>query len=267
MKEEIKYYLYKITNRVNGKMYIGITRNLRLRKWQHFNHRHPDTMSVIKHAIDKYGKSNFEFEVICIGTCEYIKNLEVAAISLYNTLTPTGYNVSRGGEGGNVREVKYRTDDRPYYVTGFWFPNLRTAVKKTGIDGRTIRRWYQSGKIGDVVLSFTRNYSQPLYVAGFWFPSTKVASEKLVMKSSTIRQRISRGTLEQNLPEKKYRKGENHPFKGKKGGLCINSKACIIEGEQYSSLTEAVTITGYSESFIRKRMKAEDPNFKFKEEK
>lgn len=263
---ETNYYLYKIANKVNGKLYIGITKNPRLRKWQHFNHRHPSTISVIKLAIDKYGKDNFEFEVICIGTRSYIQELESKAIEAYNTVSPNGYNVACGGEGATVREVKKRSDDEPVYVTGFWFPNLRTAVRKTGIPSRTIRRWEKDGKIGDIVQPFRRTMNRPIYVSGFWFPSTKVASSVLGIQEKTIRQRVARGFVEAVRKEKEYPRGENHPFFGKKGGLCHNSKPCVVEGNEYLSLSEAVKATGYSETKIRRRIKSGDPNFKFKEE-
>ena len=59
------YYLYKITNTLNSKVYVGITKNPVKRKAQHFkNRKSHKTISLIKQAIDKYGEDNFSFEIL-----------------------------------------------------------------------------------------------------------------------------------------------------------------------------------------------------------
>ena len=55
-------YLYKITNIINNKKYIGITNNYK-KRWS--NHRCGNSKNmVIAKAIKKYGKENFLFEII-----------------------------------------------------------------------------------------------------------------------------------------------------------------------------------------------------------
>lgn len=49
--------------------------------------------------MNKYGKDNFSFEVLVCGSKGYIDDLEVAAIQLYNTTPPHGYNLTLGGDG------------------------------------------------------------------------------------------------------------------------------------------------------------------------
>lgn len=89
-------YLYRITNNINGKIYIGITNNYK-RRWA--NHGLDD--SVIGLAIKKYGKQNFTFEVLFSGVpIEKIDELEIEQIKLHNSLVPNGYNVSKGGNYG-----------------------------------------------------------------------------------------------------------------------------------------------------------------------
>lgn len=86
-------YLYKITNNINNKIYIGITNNYK-KRWA--NHGLEDT--VISKAIKKYGKNNFTFEVLLDNIpIEQIDEYEIKYIQKYNSLVPNGYNVAKGG--------------------------------------------------------------------------------------------------------------------------------------------------------------------------
>lgn len=87
------FYIYKITNLLNNKCYIGKTKNLKSRFYQHC--RGSDThKSLIHLAIKKYGKSNFLFEKIyeCHDEKE-ISEKEIFYIRKHNSLSPNGYNL------------------------------------------------------------------------------------------------------------------------------------------------------------------------------
>lgn len=98
-------WLYKITNIVSGKEYIGVTIDPE-RRWRQHQIRRTQC-SALKDAMDKYGTDNFTFDLICCGEDSYIDDLEVKAISLYNTRVPNGYNLTLGGDGA----VMYKWDD------------------------------------------------------------------------------------------------------------------------------------------------------------
>lgn len=92
-------YVYKITNLINNKQYIGITNNYK-KRWSNekINPKNPKKQQVITRAIAKYGKENFKFELLFSNlkieeACEKEKEL----ISQLNTLIPNGYNVDKGG--------------------------------------------------------------------------------------------------------------------------------------------------------------------------
>lgn len=91
--------VYKITNRVNGKSYIGITINVG-RRWR--NHTHESrrgTERPLYEAMRQYGLDNFTVEVIDTAeTAEELAAKERMYIKKYNTLFPDGYNKSPGGE-------------------------------------------------------------------------------------------------------------------------------------------------------------------------
>lgn len=60
------WYLYVITNLVNGKQYVGITINPKKRWIFHCCHQ----TQVIGRAIRKYGKENFQFFSLFQKWCE-----------------------------------------------------------------------------------------------------------------------------------------------------------------------------------------------------
>ena len=58
--------IYKITNKVNGKLYIGSSKDLVRRKKDHFRllKKGVSHNTILQRAVDKYGIANFEFTVI-----------------------------------------------------------------------------------------------------------------------------------------------------------------------------------------------------------
>ena len=95
-------WIYTITNRVNGKMYVGKTVNFTQRKWQHF---HKEECPALKNAFKKYGIDNFEMKPILnfYAINKEVLNsvlswLERFYIGKYGTYS-IGYNITKGGEG------------------------------------------------------------------------------------------------------------------------------------------------------------------------
>lgn len=88
--------IYVITNKINGKQYIGQSVHPDKRWLEHCRKAKNNQEKYPIHlAIKKYGEKNFSFEVI-EWTTEYDKR-EAYYINLYNTLSPYGYNVVPGG--------------------------------------------------------------------------------------------------------------------------------------------------------------------------
>lgn len=50
--------IYKITNKINGKIYIGQSNNIKRRFWEHQN-RGAASRIPVDAAIEKYGSENF----------------------------------------------------------------------------------------------------------------------------------------------------------------------------------------------------------------
>lgn len=256
-------YLYKITNKINGKIYLGITKNPKTREYKHFacTSKH----GLMTHAIQKYGKENFTFEVLCKGSRPYIVDLEQRAILHFNTLTPNGYNIREGGEDcGSGHTIKHRIDDTPICVSGFWFPNRRTAIKSLNINPKSIYRWKNAGTLeSEQHLPSDSVSAIPQYVAGFWFDTLYRAADKLNLKLSTLKRRIKADNVEAETRRSKAKLGSKNPMFGKGGELHHNSKPILIDGTIYNSIMDAVRNTNYTKSMIEKRLKKNIKGFEY----
>jgi group I intron endonuclease len=102
--EPNRFYLYKITNLVNNKIYIGQT-DCPERRWsQHksiakHNIDCPGECQVITRAIIKHKIENFTFEIIASSwTQEFTNEAEEILIKQYDSRKPEiGYNIAIGG--------------------------------------------------------------------------------------------------------------------------------------------------------------------------
>lgn len=105
----MSFYIYKIVNKINGKIYVGKSKNPSKRFKIHlYVSNHPNygvrQFQPIHAAISKYGKENFQLEIIdeCILENE-IFDKEIYWISHYKSnmkkYPNIGYNLTDGGEG------------------------------------------------------------------------------------------------------------------------------------------------------------------------
>jgi len=83
--------IYKTTNIINNKSYIGRDKNN--------NPKYLGSGKILKHAIKKYGKDSFIKEIL-EETLD--KNRETFWIKYYNTISPNGYNITSGSDGGDT---------------------------------------------------------------------------------------------------------------------------------------------------------------------
>lgn len=283
------YYLYKILNSVTDKVYIGITAHPERRFKEHFSERSNSTK--LKRSILKHGRGSFSFHILCVGTEDYILDLEVKAIQSYDSIN-NGYNLVLGNPrtgGASLSEevkdnisaslakyykensgwnlggtVAYRSDDIPICVTGFWFPNRRTALKYTTLNEKTIYKWNNQGTLDQVQhLCKDSLENKPMYVGGFWFDSLETASSKLKVKKSTLVMRIRRGSVEANSRKPESKKAEKNPMFGRTGSEHPRSRAIKIFDITYASISDAVRKTDFTKSMIEKRLKDKIEGFEY----
>lgn len=95
-----RYYVYKVTNKINGKIYIGRSLDFFRRIAQHCKESEVNNQPL--HLdFKEYGIQNFTWEVLCIvDTKEEADKYERQYILEYNCVEPFGYNKTLGGTGG-----------------------------------------------------------------------------------------------------------------------------------------------------------------------
>ena len=115
--EELKskmFYCYKITNKINNKIYIGITNNPKRRWTDHIKYKgkHGEGHKPLYRAINKYSAINFKMDIlstktswneICLEEIKYIKQYE----SFWTS--GKGYNLTTGGQGAPNTVVSNKT--------------------------------------------------------------------------------------------------------------------------------------------------------------
>jgi group I intron endonuclease len=124
----VKYYIYKITNNINNKSYIGQSLDFKKRWKTHISDAlrktgktHITKKFAIHHAINHYGVENFNFEVI--QECDSLEEanlLEISYIEKFNTLAPLGYNLTTGGHNSSPSpEIKEKIREKLKIVSYF----------------------------------------------------------------------------------------------------------------------------------------------------
>lgn len=104
--------IYKITNKINGKPYIGQSVSINNR-WS--VHKATKDNYLIHRALQKYGRNNFSFEILEECSEQELDEKEIYYIAKYNSCIYAengyGYNLTFGGEGGLAKPVDQYTKD------------------------------------------------------------------------------------------------------------------------------------------------------------
>lgn len=109
----MKGFIYKVTNKVNGKAYIGQTRYTVEFRWR--QHQHKKDNAYFHHAIQKYGADNFNVVVLEECDVSQLDEREIFYIAKYDTFN-NGYNMTIGGGG----KKKIYTDDQYEEIEGLY---------------------------------------------------------------------------------------------------------------------------------------------------
>lgn len=196
------YNIYCITNEVNGKQYIGLTKfDIETRFIQHIKRAASGTTPfILYHAIRKYGTSNFRVNLLEETTD---KDREKYYIEKFNThyLDGVGYNMTYGGDGTSgysltVEECEHRRELAKEYH----------KKKRIGMHGKThspetILKMKQSAKLVD------RRYLR-----------RGKMSEEAKRRLSLLKKGVKRSpeTIQKMRENRKDISGVNNPMYGRK---------------------------------------------------
>lgn len=127
------YIIYKTTNQINGKYYVG----------QHntsANDGYLGSGIVLKQAIEKYGKENFLRETIEFCTSANVNEREIYWIGSLDATNPkVGYNLHEGGIGGKVWKGEHPSKRRKG-KDSHWFGRKHSLETKLKISEKATGR-------------------------------------------------------------------------------------------------------------------------------
>ena len=152
--------IYKISNTLNNKVYIGLTTNTaEIRFKKHISMINSNGCSALYSAFKKYGVENFKVEeVVKSNNKEALMELESFYIDKYNTLSPNGYNLTTGGENCKVSsETKEKISNSLKGRKITWADKVSIGVKKLWEDKeyrekQTKQRKKKRGKYRDGII-------------------------------------------------------------------------------------------------------------------
>lgn len=113
----------------NGKKYVGKTTRTIEERMQ--GHKRPSNKCpLVKYAYEKYG--TFEIETLIEVENEHLDKYEVHYIKEFQTLSPNGYNLTTGGEGGipsDETRAKMRESHKGRVVDDFWKSQISKGLQ------------------------------------------------------------------------------------------------------------------------------------------
>jgi group I intron endonuclease len=153
-------YIYKITNNINGKVYIGKTENTNPEKrWEEHKkdyQRRDYEKRPLYSAMNKYGINNFIFEIL--EETNTPEDREIEYIKQYNSYVgfenSNGYNATLGGDG-----KKYIDETA---VISLYLEKERISMaevaKELGIHSDTVAKILKNNNIEIKSTTITRGY-------------------------------------------------------------------------------------------------------------
>lgn len=129
-------YIYKITNKINDKIYVGKTLDTIENRWrEHKNdyQKRRNEKRPLYSAMRKYGIDNFFIEKIEECSIDEINSREIYWIKYYNSFK-NGYNATKGGDG------KHYLDYDLIYNTYMQVKSIKETAKLCHCDIDSVRR-------------------------------------------------------------------------------------------------------------------------------
>jgi len=198
--------IYKITNKVNGKCYIGQTVQSLEARWSKHKAKNSGC-PLLSRAIKKYGAESFTVDTVSgCASQEQLNDSEIFFIDYFQALTPDGYNIAKGGDNSTGIKGLVRSEEmrRKLSESKTGKPNGHLGLKRPAATGIKISKALAGNKnaLGAVRSEETRakmsaakkGISHPAHsrikivdsVTGEIFESIKSAASKIKITQQTL---------------------------------------------------------------------------------
>lgn len=200
------YFVYRATNKANGKVYIGITNDFTYRQYHHFLDARRGCPLHFHRAIRKHGEHAFEWAILSRCSCADLASVtEQKDIEFYDSYR-NGYNMTTGGQQGWSKTTSEETKRKlALLYKGKTYEDIHgpkraplirqkqsdahrgrrfTEEHRKKLSEANKRRWTK-GNIGRV--------GKPCEVFGQQFKNGREAADALNISSVTLRKWIKQG--------------------------------------------------------------------------
>lgn len=259
-------YVYVIRNSVNDKVYVGISKQLKVR-WDCHRRSVVKGKSKLYSAMRKYGFDKFSIEpfITILDYDKHCDDLEIETVAFFDSFK-NGYNSTKGGNVGFLNNPRNRVD-----YTGKKFGrmmvlgDLPDAICSNGRYNRMVKCRCDCGNERDVALAKLKNgHTESCGCLRLgetnhnWFDAVGLTFGDL--------------TVLKELPTKKSgRWFECMCICGKIKPVSISAirqgkikscgaSTCIVDGIKYSSMGLAAKTLGFSSTIFIRKMSEEQPN-------
>lgn len=222
--------IYKFTNKINNKIYIGQSTNLENRYQSHkrnyLNSKLTAYNSAFYQALRKYGFNNFDYEILEASdsfSIDDLNNLEIKYIKLYDSYN-NGYNMNPGGSNTGCN----------FFISENIILQIKKDLKENKLTLTDITKKYNISSVG-IISSINQGKSYS-FIGEYQYPirsheemkktqqggnnGRAIFSDKEVLK---LRERFQTQTLEEI-------------FKDYKNKISFSALKKIIYGVHYTHL-------------------------------
>lgn len=241
-------YIYKITNLLNGKIYVGKHKYDK----PELDPKYTASGTLINKSINKHGIQNFSNELIC--TCDSLEELnlkESLFILEFNSMYPNGYNLTSGGDGISNPSEEILRKNREWHLgkvqSEETIQKRINALKKVHHDDEWVNK-ISSSLRGRRPSDHTLEASKKRHVNTVWYNDGQ--KEYMIKETDSMPDNLVKGRLKNPFP--------NQSGKKKSENCCANISKSRKGLKWYNNGIKEIMLkepTEIPEGFVRGRLK------------